>query len=129
MRSIIAICLGGFQWNGCVTGYFCQYKNNYWTQSMKMSSQNGFMTRKVFSTTMIIVLSVMLAACGGKRKTTDINGEPIVDMTRPPVMINDIKEQTVESDPDEVISYEKWKQKRDEDLGKDANKGSEGDPE
>ena len=88
---------------------------------MKMSSQNGFMTRKVFTTTMIIALSVMLAACGGKRKTTDSNGEPIVDMTRPPVMINDIKEQTVESDPDEVISYEKWKQKRAEDLAKDTD--------
>lgn len=86
-----------------------------------MSSQNGFMARTVFTTTLIIALSVMLAACGGKRKTTDINGEPIVDMTRPPVMINDIKEQTVESDPDEVISYEKWKQQRVEDLAKDAN--------
>ena len=36
-------------------------------------------------------------------------------------MINDIKEQTVESDPDEVISYEKWKQQRTNDLAKDAN--------
>ncbi|MFT4629580.1 MAG: hypothetical protein ACI9WC_003033 [Arenicella sp.] len=92
---------------------------------MKMSSQNGFMTQKVFTTTMIIALSVMLAACGGKRKTTDINGEPIIDMTRPPVMINDIKEQTVESDPDEVISYGKWKHKRDEDQGKDAKEVAE----
>jgi hypothetical protein len=92
---------------------------------MKMSSQNGFMTRTLFTTTMIIALSVMLAACGGKRKTTDINGEPIVDMTRPPVMINDIKEQTVESDPDEVISYEKWKQQRGEDLGKDVKEAAE----
>lgn len=87
---------------------------------MKMSSQNGFMVGKVFTTTMVIVLSVMLAACGGKRKTTEANGEPIVDMTRPPIMINDIKEQTVESDPNEVISYEKWQQQRDKDLAKDA---------
>ena len=90
-----------------------------------MSSQNGFMTRTVFTTTLIIALTVMLAACGGKQKTTDINGEPIVDMTRPPVMINDIKEQTVESDPDEVISYEKWKQQRTNDLAKDANGAKE----
>lgn len=92
---------------------------------MKMSSQNGFMIGKVFTVTMIMVLSMMLTACGGKAKTTEANGEPIVDMTRPPVMINDIKEQTVESDPNEVISYEKWNQKRTEDLAKDANEAKQ----
>lgn len=92
---------------------------------MKMSIQNGSMVAKVFTTTMVIALSVMLAACGGKTKTTDDNGDPIVDMTRPPVMIYDIKEQTVESNPDDVISYEKWTQKRAEDQAKDASESKE----
>jgi len=81
--------------------------NNIW-QSADFKSVS-------FKPLIVVLVSVLLlSACGGKRKATTEDGQPVVDMTRPPVMIKDISEQQVESDPNEVISFEKWRKERDE---------------
>jgi len=66
---------------------------------------------------MLVALLVLLSACFGKGRsapaTTDADGQPVVDMTRPPVTIKGGPAVGEESDPDETVSYEKWKKEQD----------------
>ena len=65
---------------------------------------------------LLVALAVLLSACFGKGRSeqagTDTNGQPVVDMTRPPVTIKGGPAVGEESNPDETVSYEKWKKKQ-----------------
>ena len=63
----------------------------------------------------MLIMVLGMSACGsfGKSKQADA-AEPIVDMTRPPTTIKGGAIES-ESDPDETISFEKWKNERQED--------------
>lgn len=87
---------------------------------MRDKISNGYNSFAMIKVLIIVITGFSLFACAGKQKTTDEDGKPIVDMTRPPIMINDIKDQQVESNPDEVISYEVWKQQQAEIKSGDA---------
>lgn len=63
--------------------------------------------------TIAIFCITSISACStiGKlgSKKAKANETPTVDITRPPVMIVNTKDDAVERDPDETVSYDKWK--------------------
>lgn len=66
---------------------------------------------------LLVALLLVLSACFGKGRTdkaaTEADGQPVVDMTRPPVTIKGGPAVGEESNPDETVSYEKWKKEQD----------------
>ncbi|NND00032.1 MAG: hypothetical protein HKN85_07610 [Gammaproteobacteria bacterium] len=67
---------------------------------------------KYLRTALIIALLLSQAACGGKGKElTDGQEQPVADMTLPPQTIKGAT-SAEESNPDETISFEKWKKQQ-----------------
>ncbi len=72
--------------------------------------------RHAFSFVIIAVCIFSISACAGKNKAKETAGaEPTIDMTRPPVTIKGVSATEDESNPDETVSYEKWKKDREGD--------------
>ena len=63
--------------------------------------------------TIAIFCVASLSACstigklGSKKAKAD--DTPTVDITRPPVILVNTKDDAIERDPDETVSYDKWK--------------------
>ena len=66
---------------------------------------------------LVSILLLNLTACFGKGKSAEAiaSSEPSVDMTRPPTTIKGSDASAEESNPDETISFEKWKKERQDD--------------
>ena len=62
----------------------------------------------------------ILSACGGKRAAVDQTAaENIPDITRPPKVAKHQAPVEVEKKPDETVSYDEWKRRRDAQLAND----------
>jgi len=75
---------------------------------------------KLGGTMKIVLLSMLifnLTACFGKGKSDEevVGSQPAIDMTRPPVTIKDSTSKEEETNPDETVSFEKWKKDREGD--------------
>lgn len=58
-----------------------------------------------------LLTCLVLSACGGKKESVD--GEPVTDITRPPQTVKDAAEEVQqETNPDETISYDEWRRRR-----------------
>lgn len=58
---------------------------------------------------------LVLSACGGNKKpAAEAEIANTSDITRPPAVVKGRLPVEAESDPDETISYDEWKRKRDE---------------
>lgn len=79
-------------------------------------SRSKSVSKGAASWLIVIMVSVVLSACGGKNKSVAKQAEEskvttTSDITRPPAVI---KEVTVEeeSNPDETISFDEWRRRR-----------------
>jgi len=66
-----------------------------------------------------IALLALLTACSGKKKVEDAaidNKDQVgTDITRPPELVKGKRVEPVESDPDETISFDKWRKQQEVD--------------
>jgi hypothetical protein len=76
--------------------------------------------KRRLKTVFLIVLLGSLAACGGKkaRDSADLAKEVSSsagtqsDITRPPEVIKEVQNQEQETNPDETISFDEWRRRR-----------------
>ena len=69
------------------------------------------MTIKMTRVAVLVFTCLMFSACGGKKET--ISEEPVTDITRPPQTVKDAaKPAQEETNPDETISYDEWRRRR-----------------
>lgn len=62
------------------------------------------------------LLCFTMTACAGSKKVAEPT-EPVADITRPPQMVsNDPQVAVEESNPDETISYDEWRKRREAEL-------------
>ena len=67
----------------------------------------------------MVFACLLLLACGGKKET--ISEEPIVDITRPPQTVKDVaKPAQEETNPDETISYDEWRRRREQEAQRET---------
>lgn len=63
--------------------------------------------------TIIVFCTASISACSsiGKlgAKKEKVDDTPTVDITRPPEMIVNTKDDAIEGNPDETVSYDEWK--------------------
>lgn len=64
----------------------------------------------------IFLAALLIAACGGKaaKQTADAEAKSTEDITRPPVFVKEVDKPAVESNPDETISYDEWRKRRED---------------
>lgn len=61
-----------------------------------------------------------LSACGGNRKAaSEADIANTSDITRPPLIAKNRLPEEAEKNPDETVSYDEWKRRRDAELAKD----------
>lgn len=71
----------------------------------------------ILKVSLIGLTCLILSACGGNKKpAADVEIANASDITRPPAVVKDRLPVEAESDPDETISYDEWKRKRDEEA-------------
>lgn len=68
-----------------------------------------FTFKNIAMPALLLTLILSLAACGGNKKSKMADGSVPEDMTRPPVVITGAERGEAESNPDETVSFEKWK--------------------
>lgn len=79
-------------------------------------------TARVGAITFLVFAGLMLSACAGKKAATNTDSTnsakqgTVADITRPPQMIKGEKEVVEESNPDETISYDEWRKRREAEL-------------
>ncbi len=71
--------------------------------------------KKRIKLTVALFCIASLSACStiGKlgSKEAKADDAPVVDITRPPEMIVNTKDDAVEGNPDETVSFDEWKKK------------------
>lgn len=74
------------------------------------------MTIKKTRVAILVFTCLLFSACGGKKET--ISEEPVVDITRPPQTVKDAAKpaQEEETNPDETISYDEWRRRREQEA-------------
>lgn len=74
-------------------------------------------TNTILKVSLIGLTCFVLSACGGSKKTA---GETVVangsDITRPPSIVKDRLPSETVKDPDETISFDEWKKRREAEL-------------
>ena len=78
-------------------------------------------TNTILKVSIIGLTCFVLSACGGNRKPAeDAVAANSPDITRPPSIVkNRLPSETVKN-PDETISFDEWKKKRDAELAGEA---------
>lgn len=80
------------------------------------------MTIKINNILKVSLICLALSACGGNKKpeavVEAVNAD---DITRPPSVVKNRKPAESESNPEETISYEEWKRKRDAEIAEYEN--------
>ncbi len=67
---------------------------------------------------LMLFAGMMLSACAGKKTKANSSEseQPVADITRPPQMVRAEQEVVEESDPDETISFDEWRKRRQAEL-------------
>ena len=77
------------------------------------------MTIKTIRVTTLLFACLVISACGGKKTITSEG--PITDITRPPTTVKGVEEQNQEeTNPDETVSYDEWRRRRQKEAERDA---------
>lgn len=68
---------------------------------------------------LLVSIVVLIAGCVGNNKKSDVQGQEVAkqavsDVTTPPNSLDNSVDAIEESNPDETVSYEKWKRKQSE---------------
>jgi len=66
---------------------------------------------------LVIALTGLVTACGGKKPApVDVDVANTKDITRPPSITLNRAPQETETNPDETISYDEWRRRREAEL-------------
>jgi len=68
--------------------------------------------------TLAVLAVTLLTACAGKKTTTEATQtkETVADITRPPQTVKREREVVEETNPDETISFDEWRKRRQAEL-------------
>ena len=79
----------------------------------------------IFRTSLILIVSLtLLSACSLKRGKNEVAAEPAAptgDITRPPEVVAANKPLEEEGNPDETISFDEWRKKREAERAQREN--------
>lgn len=71
------------------------------------------MFKQVTQYLVVLTSCCLIAACSNKNDVVVVG--PVVDITRPPVMVKDTPKPEAEApNPDEAISYDEWRKQQEE---------------
>lgn len=66
---------------------------------------------------LLAITCLTLSACGGNRKVaSEADVANASDITRPPLIAKNRVPEETEKNPDETISYDEWKRRKDAEL-------------
>jgi len=68
--------------------------------------------------TLVVLAVTLLTACAGKKTTTEAaeTKDAVADITRPPQTVKREREVVEETNPDETISFDEWRKRRQAEL-------------
>lgn len=72
----------------------------------------------------LLLAILLIAACGSKAAKQPSEAKTTGDITRPPSFVKQTNEPEAESNPDETVSYDEWRKRR-EDAAKQVEPSAE----
>jgi len=77
------------------------------------------MTTRVIPAAVSVFICLIVGACGGKKES--VAEVPVEDITRPPqTVLGGAKKVQEETNPDETISYDEWRRRREQEAEGDT---------